>query len=1088
MGFSGFLEYIERICPQACERVDLGQLARKRLQQSAGPGRRGRALVGQNPLFLLVDAESCLHRLYGGSFTDWVCGGEWNNMFHFVDNLARACRSNNIKLIVFFSGSLEKGRIQEWIKTQNQARNTAYQVLSHVHNKGTPPPKAWFTPPVAIDTCVRLAMRQCGITTFSSNRDHPREVITYLRQYGCHGILAQTPEFALFDPPLLFSSHLMKLTKKGELLSVQYSMEEVAKTLNLHPERFVILAALLGNHILTEEDLALFHWSLLGPDHPLNGLRLRAQQLILPPLDVIINTVSEYVRNLPDTRNLEAVARDVFKSSTSRTEEKIRRFKACVEYYWYGTREAWTRSRGKVPKFSHYSSSGQHNNVSHKNQANTQTTQESAAPQIVVQAPEQPQSDLEKELTDDIHAQMEEDLEQRMTDMTLETIEDSLSEGEGTEGKAGSQQRPQTSTRSKTSQDPQLPSSSSSLSSKPPTTSSTTEAQSSDTSSTTATSRSSIPSLMEQPILPCLLVEAPPLPFVAPEVLRIAKHRHETGTMMAQVAQALRWGEIKIGVTLEDEMSGEFPLSTHLFRPIRQKVYGILFSCQHLKEVNGSGEMPKVVLKEWLIRRESTLPKPDLVEATPMEWLVPPIQRLWLGREPEDKTMRLRAFLSCMYSDSPAMLKTTYVPRHAIILCCVLRYMLHFSPPILRRHELDALLAQSVSPCLNQPQTLQELRVPSITARGVQLAAIFMRGVEAALFANDACGAPIPWELCCPWLYFDGKLFQYKLHRAMTGSNLRDLCDGKMDQVGKVERMRQCIQEGVHIDFARPVIPHMGHPHQFPPQEYYYNFRPAGAGVPQIPPQMGRGRGMPGKRPPVPGPGGRLEVAGVVVGEWAGSDGSRGRGGMYSGSGTAVRGGRPNQRGGMGRGTYGNGAMHGYFPAGPQQMWGVPDARQQQLYGDPGPGYRRQNQSKPKPKKTQRNNGDGSGVGKGRGRGMTIETEEPSAGGAADTERVEEEEEGYAVEEQAKLSASDSVSDTSSSEEDVPGAFSDAKETLSPMTDFNPAPTDFQGASEDVVSSYHEGGYDLPGTHHAGPPYNGGVDTVHAEGGDVGDP
>ena len=89
----------------------------------------------------------------------------------------------------------------------------------------------------------------------------------------------------------------------------------------------------------------------------------------------------------------------------------------------------------------------------------------------------------------------------------------------------------------------------------------------------------------------------------------------------------------------------------------------------------GGADVPKVVIKEWLNRRESTLPKPDLVEATPMEWLVPPVQRLWLGREPEDKTMRLRAFLSCMYSDSPAMLKTTYVPRHAIILCCVLRYV-----------------------------------------------------------------------------------------------------------------------------------------------------------------------------------------------------------------------------------------------------------------------------------------------------------------------------------------------------------------------------------------------------------------------------
>ena len=39
------------------------------------------------------------------------------------------------------------------------------------------------------------------------------------------------------------------------------------------------------------------------------------------------------------------------------------------------------------------------------------------------------------------------------------------------------------------------------------------------------------------------------------------------------------------------------------------------------------------------------------------------------------------------------------------------RYMLHFTPPILRRHELDAFLAQSVSPILNQPRILMDLKV-----------------------------------------------------------------------------------------------------------------------------------------------------------------------------------------------------------------------------------------------------------------------------------------------------------------------------------------------------------------------------------------
>ena len=72
-----------------------------------------------------------------------------------------------------------------------------------------------------------------------------------------------------------------------------------------------------------------------------------------------------------------------------------------------------------------------------------------------------------------------------------------------------------------------------------------------------------------------------------------------------------------------------------------------------------------------------------------------------------------------------------------------------------------------------------------------------------------------------------------------------------MDQVGKVERMKQCILEGMHPNFAHPVIPQMA-PQRFhnqAPPEFYYNFHPAGA---PIPPQMttpqfpmGRGRGGP---------------------------------------------------------------------------------------------------------------------------------------------------------------------------------------------------------------------------------------------------
>jgi len=66
-----------------------------------------------------------------------------------------------------------------------------------------------------------------------------------------------------------------------------------------------------------------------------------------------------------------------------------------------------------------------------------------------------------------------------------------------------------------------------------------------------------------------------------------------------------------------------------------------------------------------------------------------------------------------------------------------------------------------------------------ISVRGVQLAALFMHGVEHAVFVNDVAGSPLPLSLFCPWMFFDGKLFQYKLLKSTTPAvaSLRQLCD-----------------------------------------------------------------------------------------------------------------------------------------------------------------------------------------------------------------------------------------------------------------------------------------------------------------------
>lgn len=97
-------------------------------------------------------------------------------------------------------------------------------------------------------------------------------------------------------------------------------------------------------------------------------------------------------------------------------------------------------------------------------------------------------------------------------------------------------------------------------------------------------------------------------------------------------------------------------------------------------------------------------------------------------------------------------------------------------------------------------------QLPGVHLRGVYLATLFMQGVETASFANDACGVPLPWVMTNPWLFFDGKLFHFKL-KMSTFMQLRDLCDNQLDIVVKVDRLRKAILE----DVEQYLIPaHMG--------------------------------------------------------------------------------------------------------------------------------------------------------------------------------------------------------------------------------------------------------------------------------------
>ncbi|MEQ2217927.1 hypothetical protein XENOCAPTIV_026314 [Xenoophorus captivus] len=276
-------------------------------------------------------------------------------------------------------------------------------------------------------------------------------------------------------------------------------------------------------------------------------------------------------------------------------------------------------------------------------------------------------------------------------------------------------------------------------------------------------------------------ITTPPLPQVSAEVLRVAEHRHRRGLMYPQIYHILTKGEMKMPVCIEDECNSEVPPASLLFRAARQYAYGVLFSLaethRRLERLalrkRTPLEVPPVIVKEWSSGKAKSALTPELVPAMCFrEWTCPNLRRLWLGRASEDRSRRTRAFLACLRSDCPALLNPAQVPQHLLLMCCVLRYMMQWpGGRILQRHELDAFLAQAVSSQLYEPDQLQELK----------LASLFMAGIDTALFINDVCGQPLPWEHCCPWGFFDGKLFQSKLARAARDrAALLDMCEGQV--------------------------------------------------------------------------------------------------------------------------------------------------------------------------------------------------------------------------------------------------------------------------------------------------------------------
>ncbi|VVC89411.1 unnamed protein product [Leptidea sinapis] len=668
---------------------------------------------------LVLDAEGCLDRLYGGYFSDWACGGQWARCVQFLTTLAQSLAENQVALCVAFNGShpTPPALPQHWIQTQAMYRQRVNSVLRHIVTKGTPPPKVWWVPPTGLHSCLRTVLRYLNIPVMVSSDDHGQEVVGLCREKAYAGLVGCSGEYLVFQPPRYFSSSQLKLTYRSSLETKEYMVHDLPKLLDLPQDRLCLFAALLGGTILSEQSLTDFYKRL--------GINLKKQQV---PPEGLIKTIGQFVRDLPSS-DIDGACIEIFGDLNDLRAAKL---KQAVQYYLNGTKDGFLKYK---------TASGRRPKNNKKNQ--------------------------------------KPDMSPQSTSMDLDTSK--------------------LATESSENESP-------------------------------ATISAHLHSEDNCPSAPA-------------EVLRTCAERHARGLMHPHMLSILTHRQITLPVLMEDDNHREIPSIHHFYRPVRQHIYAILYNMHHhrfmaqkakdegVAGASTSNDQPCTVqISEWIYSRVNPGKHPEVVPGVVLDWPVPTVQRLWFGTAQEDKGRRLRAFLSCMKSDTPLMLNTSYVPQHLLILGTVLRYIMTSQIQILRRQELDAFLATAFSGDLMNALHLQEMT----------LASLVMAGAEAAVLANDACGAPVPWLAASPWLFFDGKLLQRNLARAACCKHLAQLCDNHLDTVVKIERMRKAILEGLEVEFAMPPLPLVG----------------------VVGDPMGGWRGR--------GRGARLEIAGVVVGQWGG--------------------------------------------------------------------------------------------------------------------------------------------------------------------------------------------------------------------------
>lgn len=275
MGVKGLQGFVARVCPDACQTVDLREMAEK--HRIAHP---------DAPPVIVVDAMSCVRRWYTPE--SWVCGGQWREYLAILEDFINAFMAAGIQLVFYFDGVVEEKKRDEWIKRRVKNTEEIARLFRFIKTHRKQPGREMFVLPSALPTFTRYALKSLGQKTVCTLQEADFEVAAYGLQHNCIGILGQDSDYLIYNTCPYFSIENLHLDR---LVTVMYSREVLCRVLGISLTDLPLFACLLGNDVVPESMLEGFWHKCLTTSPRRNSSYNRRTNILL--------SVANYISKIP---------------------------------------------------------------------------------------------------------------------------------------------------------------------------------------------------------------------------------------------------------------------------------------------------------------------------------------------------------------------------------------------------------------------------------------------------------------------------------------------------------------------------------------------------------------------------------------------------------------------------------------------------------------------------------------------------------------------------------------------------------------------------------------------------------------------